>query len=74
MGPIPPDMPQDEYDRRVIEEIKARRAADPNPRTYSSERVSRLLTDLQARFEQAGWADPAIVAELRAQLQAEAPE
>ena len=74
MGPIPPDMPLDEYDRRVIEEIKARRAANPNPRCYSSERVARLLADLNARFEQAGWADPAIVAELRAELAAEPPE
>jgi hypothetical protein len=71
MGMIPPDMPLDEYDRRVAEEIKARRAIDPNPRTYSSERVRKLLADLQTRFEQAGRADPAIVDELMTELQAE---
>ena len=49
-------------------------AANPNPRCYSSERVRKLLADLQARFEQAGGADPAIVEELRAELHAEAPE
>jgi hypothetical protein len=71
---IPPDMPQDEYDRRVVEEWKARRAADPNPRTYPAERVSRLLTDLLTRLDQAGRADPAIAAELLAELRAEASE
>jgi len=70
---IPPDMPLDEYDRRVAEEIKARKAANPNPRTYPAERISRLLADLLARFEQAGRADPAIAAELLAELRAEAP-
>jgi hypothetical protein len=74
MGPIPPDMPLDEYDRLVTEQIKAYRAANPNPRSYPAERVRRLLADLQARFEQAGWADPAIVAELRAELLAEPQE
>ncbi|MFO0798147.1 MAG: hypothetical protein U0804_11785 [Gemmataceae bacterium] len=68
---IPPDMPLDEYDRRVSEEIKARKAIDPNPRTFSGERVRKLLTDLQDRCERTGRADPAFLDELMAELLAE---
>ena len=74
MGMIPPDMPQDEYDRRAIEEIKARRAANPDAKSYSSERMSQFIADLQARFRQAGGPDPAVAAQLLAEMRAEAPE
>lgn len=63
MAAIATDMEWDDFDD-----------FDPNPRCVSSERIHRLLLDLQAGFEEAGWADPAVKDRLLAEMWAEPPE
>ncbi len=73
MGPIPPEMSLEEYDRRAAAEIRADRAAGGDAVEYPAEAARSMLVELERQLRAGVPVGPATVAELLDRLPSGAP-